>query len=137
MISENTSSKIRELLRAVILETKWTGPRAKVPGYEVAGKTGTAELIQNSGYHKKANLSSFIGVFPISKPKYVVLAMIENPKKIIEENYSITGATVAAPLVKSIILRMIEILGISLPNSSEILKADTSINYQNINNATF
>ena len=88
-------------------------------------------------YQKDVNMTSFIGVFPISKPKYVVLAMIENPKKIIEENYSITGATVAAPLVKSIILRMIEILGISLPNSSEILKADTSIKYQNINNATF
>ena len=54
-----------------------------------------------------------------------------------KENYNTTGASVAAPLVKNIISRMIEILGIPTPHSAEILKADTSINYQNINNATF
>ena len=138
IVKNTTSSYFIKLLRAVVLETNYTGPRIKIEGYEIGGKTGTAELRNESGhYQKDVNMTSFIGVFPISKPKYVVLAMIENPKKIIEENYSITGATVAAPLVKSIILRMIEILGISLPNSSEILKADTSIKYQNINNATF
>ena len=51
-------------------------------------------------YQKDVNMTSFVGVFPVSKPKYIVLAMVEHPKKIKEENYSITGATVAAPLVK-------------------------------------
>ena len=50
----------------------------------VGGKTGTAEIIKNKQYNKKENLSSFIGVFPISKPKYIVLVMIENPKEIAE-----------------------------------------------------
>ena len=83
------------------------------------------------------NLTSFVGVFPTSKPKYIVLAMIENPKKIKEENYNVTGASVAAPLVKKIILRMIEVLSIPIPNSSEILKADISNEYTENYNATF
>ena len=82
-------------------------------------------------------MTSFVGVFPVSNPKYAVLAMIENPKKIEEENFSITGATVAAPLVKNIILRMIEILGIPKPQLKELLKADTTIDYDLVNNATF
>ena len=80
VISEKTSIKVRELLRAVILETEWTGPKARVEGYEVGGKTGTAELIEDSQYHKKANLSSFIGVFPMLSPKYIILSMVRNPK---------------------------------------------------------
>ena len=49
---------------------------------KIGGKTGTAELINEYGlYQKDENLTSFIGVFPTSKPKYIVLAMIENPKK--------------------------------------------------------
>ena len=111
IVKNTTSSYFIKLLRAVVLETNYTGPRVKIEGYEIGGKTGTTELRNESGeYQKDVNMTSFIGVFPISKPKYVVLAMIENPKKIIEENYSITGATVAAPLLKSIILRMIEII---------------------------
>ena len=63
--------------------------------------------------------------------------MIENPKKIKEENYNITGASVAAPLVKNIISRMIEILSIPRSNSIEILKADISAEYIKNHNATF
>ena len=62
---------------------------------------------------------------------------IEYPKKIKEENYIVTGASVAAPLVKNLISKMIEILGIPTPNSIEILKADISTEYIKKNNATF
>ena len=131
VIKSDTSTYFVKLLRAVVMETKITGPRVKIEGYEIGGKTGTAELINEFGqYQDDENLVLFIAVFPVSKPKYVVLALIEKPKKIKEENYSITAATVAAPLVKNIILRMIEILGIPAPNSQEILKADISGNYQ-------
>ena len=138
IVKQETSNYFIKLLRAVVLETEYTGPRVKVEGYEVGGKTGTSELINEFGqYQKNVNLTSFIGVFPISKPKYLVLAMIEHPKKIKEENYSITGASVVAPLVKKIITRMIEIIGIPTPSSKEILKADTSFKYINNYNATF
>ena len=138
IIKHETSDYFIKLLRAVVLETEYTGPRVKIEGYEIGGKTGTAELINESGlYQKDMNLTSFIGVFPTSKPKYIVLAMIENPKKIKEENYNITGASVAAPLVKNIISRMIEILSIPRSNSIEILKADISAEYIKNHNATF
>ena len=114
IIKQETSNLIKQLLRAVILETDYTGPRAKVEGYELGGKSGTAELLDEKGkYKKNANRTTFVSVFPISDPKYVVLAMVENPKKIKEENFSITAATVAAPLVKNIIIEMIKILNIS------------------------
>ena len=87
IVKNTTSSYFIKLLRAVVLETNYTGPRVKIEGYEIGGKTGTTELRNESGqYQKDVNMTSFIGVFPISKPKYVVLAMIENPKKIKEEN---------------------------------------------------
>ena len=137
-IKNQTSKYIIDLLRAVILETEYTGPRVKIPGYEIGGKTGTTELLDENGkYLKDENLTSFVAVFPTSKPRYVVLAMVENPKKIKEENYSITGATVAAPLVKNIISRMIEIIGIPPNNKNEILKADTSKDYKIASNAVF
>ena len=126
-ISQSTSKKIRELLRAVILETKYTGPRAKVAGYEVGGKTGTAELLEKGKYLKKANLSSFIGVFPISEPKYVVLVMIKNPQGIKETFNFTTGAWVAAPTVSRIIKRMINILGIKSKDNNETFQADLDI----------
>jgi len=132
IIQKETSDYILKLLRAVVLETKYTGPRVKIEGYEIGGKTGTAELINHLGqYQKNANLTSFIGVLPISKPKYLVLTIIENPKKIKEENFNITGAAVNAPLVKNIILRMIEILNIPKSKNDEILNADISVGYKN------
>ena len=134
VIKEETSYKIRELLKAVILETKWTGPRAKVVGYEVGGKTGTAELIENSSYHKKANLSSFIGVFPISNPKYVILTMIKNPKGIEETHYITTGAWVAAPVVANIIKRMVKVLSIPPKEKEYIYNADFDKNNLKGNN---
>lgn len=138
IVNDNTSKFFIELLRAVVLETKFTGPRVKIKGYEIAGKTGTAELLDERGRYKKdANLTLFVAIFPSSKPQYVVMATIENPKKIKESNYSITAATVVAPLIKDIITRMIEILGISEIKTQEILKADTSRSYIKLQNASF
>ena len=135
IVKKETSDYILKLLRAVITETKYTGPRVKIEGYEIGGKTGTAELINEFGkYQKNANLTSFLGVFPTSNPQYLVLTIIENPKKIKEENYNITGASVNAPLVKKIILRIIEILNIPrIINNEEFLNAATSVNYQRAN----
>ncbi len=129
-----TSDKFKLLLRSVILETKYTGPRAKVDGYDLGGKTGTAELLTSEGYNKKSNLASFIGVFPISNPKYIVLAMIKDPKKIKETNYNNTGGWVSAPLVKEIILNMINIIGIPFIVEEDIINAKNNIfSLENVN----
>ena len=102
VINQDTSNYISKLLRAVVNETEYTGPRVKIEGYDIGGKTGTAELLNEFGkYNKDANRTLFIGALPMSDPKYLVLSIINNPKKLKEENYSITGATVNAPLVKT------------------------------------
>ena len=136
IIKKETSDYIKKLLRAVVVETDYTGPRVKIEGYHIGGKTGTAELLNEFGrYDKNANRTLFIGAFPMMDPKYLILTIIDNPKKIKKENYSITGATVNAPLVKEIILRMIEILNIPRKNR-EILNADITIDYE-LNNNVF
>ena len=126
IIKSSTSDQIRDLLRSVILETKYTGPNARIKGYELGGKTGTAELLSNGKYSSNSNLASFIGVFPISNPKYLVLAMVMDPKKIEETYYNNTGGWVAAPLVKDIILEMIKILGIPPRSNTNKLKANNN-----------
>ena len=132
IIKPETSNYILSLLRAVVTETKFTGSQIKIDGYEIGGKTGTADLIKNGKYQKNANLTSFLGVFPISNPKYTVLAIVENPKKT-KKIKRLTGATVSTPLVKKIILRMIEIFNLPRVVNEEILNAATTISNDNKN----
>ena len=123
IIKSSTSELIKNLLRAVIIETKYTGPNARIDGYELGGKTGTAELLRNGSYNSDLNLALFISVFPISNPKYLVFAMVMDPKKIEETYFNNTGGWVAAPLVKNIILEIIRILNIPPHINLNSLKA--------------
>ena len=137
LLKKETSEYFLKLLRSVVTKTKFTGPRVNVEGYDIGGKTGTAELInKKGGYYEDRNLTSFISIFPIEDPKYVVLTMIEYPKIIKELNNKTTGAWVNAPLVKEIILKMIDILKIPRHFSEEVLNADIKHIYKS-NNATF
>ena len=125
LIKEDSSEYFLNLLNAVITKTKFTGPRVKIDGYNIGGKTGTTELIDSSGrYYKDRNMTSFIGVFPINKPKYVVYTAITYPKKPIDSKQRMTGAVVNAPLVKKIIYEMIKILNLPSVRHDEFIKAD-------------
>ena len=125
LIKEDSSEYFLNLLNAVITKTKFTGPRVKIDGYNIGGKTGTTELIDSSGrYYKDRNMTSFIGVFPINKPKYVVYTAITYPKKPINSKQRMTGAVVNAPLVKKIIYEMIKILNLPSVRHDEFIKAD-------------
>ena len=112
-------------MNAVVSKTKFTGPRVNIDGYNIGGKTGTTELIDSSGrYYKDRNMTSFIGVFPTNKPKYVVYTAITYPKKPINSKQRMTGAVVNAPLVKKIIYEMIKILNLPSVRHDEFIKAD-------------
>ena len=125
LIKEDSSEYFLNLLNAVITKTKFTGPRVKIDGYNIGGKTGTTELIDSSGrYYKDRNMTSFIGVFPINKPKYVVYTAITYPKKPVDSKQRMTGAVVNAPLVKKIIYEMIKILNLPSVRHDEFIKAD-------------
>ena len=134
ILKKETSDFLLKLLRAVVNETKITGPKVKIEGYDIGGKSGTAELINDYGkYDKDSNRTIFVAAFPMSDPKYLILTFIDKPKRIKEANFSITSATVNAPLVKKIILRIIEILNLPEQNKEPLLNAATSIKYNNIN----
>ena len=95
VVNKKTSNQMLDILESVI-STEGTGILAKIPGYRVAGKTGTAKKSSNGGYEKKY-ISSFIGIAPVSNPKFILAVMIDEPT--IDGYY---GGVVAGPAFKSI-----------------------------------
>ncbi|SDE52154.1 MULTISPECIES: peptidoglycan D,D-transpeptidase FtsI family protein [Kordiimonas] len=117
VISQNTSRKIRQLLRLAV--TKGTGGRSEAVGYRVGGKTGTAEKAVAGGYDRKALISSFVGVFPMDDPQYVVFALLDEPRGTKETFGYRSGGWVAAPVVKNVILRSAPLLGVAPKREDE------------------
>lgn len=111
VVSAATSQKMRGLLRLVVEDG--TGRNADAAGYLVGGKTGTAEKQVNGRYKRKALISSFVAAFPIHAPRYVVLAMLDEPKGIKESYGYATGGWTAAPVVSRVIARAAPLLGIA------------------------
>jgi len=116
VISEDTSKKIRHLMRRVV--EKGTGRNAAAPGYLVGGKTGTANKTGSGGYSRKVNISSFVGVFPMNAPRYLVLALLDEPKGTERTFGFTTGGWVVAPTVGRVIGRVAPLLGVA-PDSQE------------------
>jgi cell division protein FtsI (penicillin-binding protein 3) len=110
VVSPQTAHRMRQLLRLVV--TDGTGGKADVPGFNVGGKTGTAEKSAVGGYDKKRLISSFLGVFPADAPRYAVYVMVDEPQGIKESYGYATAGWVAAPAVKNVIQSMVSILGL-------------------------
>lgn len=110
IVSPEVSHRMRQLLRLVV--TNGTGKNADVKGYYVGGKTGTADKPSAKGYDRKNRIASFVGVFPVQEPQYVVYAMVDEPQGIKETYGYATGGWVAAPIVKNVISSMASILNI-------------------------
>lgn len=110
VIKPKTSAQIRDLMRMVV--TEGTGKKADVPGYEVGGKTGTAEKVGRGGYRRKAVLSSFIAAFPMDDPRYVVLVMVDEPQATRETFGFIAAGWTAAPSAGRIIAQIAPLLGL-------------------------
>jgi cell division protein FtsI (penicillin-binding protein 3) len=125
LLKKESSVYFLNLLNAVVTKTQFTGPRVKINGYKIGGKTGTSELIDSKGrYYKDRNMTSFIGIFPINNPRYVVYTAIIYPKQPSESKQRMTGAVVNAPLVKKIIFEMIKILNLPSYGQDNFIKAD-------------
>ncbi len=103
IVKPNTSQQIKYLLRKTALEG--TGVKANIVGYEVCGKTGTAERRESGKYSKKQNLASFVAVFPISRPKYLIYVLFDRPSYLFN-----TGGMVAAPVAGRVIKNIAPIL---------------------------
>lgn len=110
VFSERTSTEMRRLLRLVV--TNGTGRKADVPGYRVGGKTGTAEKIENGRYVRGQNVVNFAAVFPVDAPRYVVIAMIDDPRGSKATYGFRTAGMVVAPAIHNIIRRIAPPLGV-------------------------
>jgi cell division protein FtsI (penicillin-binding protein 3) len=109
VIKKSTSDDMRFLFR-------WngvngSGRNARVPGFNVGGKTGTADKVVNGRYSNDANFNAFLAGFPIDDPRYVVLTFIDEPKTDKGNGAALAGNT-AAPMVRDIISRSAPLLGV-------------------------
>ena len=95
VVSRVVSDQMLSMLRGVVLEG--TGTEAAIPGYTVAGKTGTAAKIDPDGtYSTSRYVASFVGLVPATKPRLVIMVMVDEPRG------DIYGGVVAAPAFREI-----------------------------------
>jgi cell division protein FtsI (penicillin-binding protein 3) len=113
VIAHETSAMIRELLRRNVTQSGGGGRRADVAGYEVGGKTGTAEIAANGAYQERAVIASFLAAFPMGAPRYVLLVTIHEPRPSEETRGQITAGQTAAPVAARIIARTAPLLGLA------------------------
>jgi len=110
IISEKTALQMRAMLEAAA-GPNGTAPKAQVPGYRVAGKTGTAYKIADGKYVKKY-VASFAGFAPVSAPRIIIAVMLDEPS-----NGNHYGGTVAAPVFSSVAAGALRALNVR-PDSS-------------------
>lgn len=110
VVSEQTSDQMRPLLRDVVLYG--SGKKADVEGYEVGGKTGTANKNVNGKYLQSSVTNSFLAAFPISHPKYALLVVLDEPQGIKETFNSRSSGWNAAPTTGKIIAAVAPQLGL-------------------------
>ncbi|MGH8891468.1 MAG: peptidoglycan D,D-transpeptidase FtsI family protein [Acidothermaceae bacterium] len=95
VVSASTATQVESMLEAVTTD-QGTAPAARIDGYRVAGKTGTAQRVDSSCGCYRGYTASFVGFAPADKPQLVVLVVLDNP---INGHY---GGTVAAPVFKDV-----------------------------------
>lgn len=106
VLSRKIARQVRRMLEGVVAEGG-TGVRARVPGYRVAGKTGTVKKIAEGGYAEDRYVAIFAGMAPASRPRLVVVAVVDEPGS--EQYY---GGQVAAPLFARVMAEALRLLAI-------------------------
>jgi len=108
ILSPGVASELRDMLRGVFADGG-TASGAQIPGWDLAGKTGTASVVVNGQYSDTDYIASFIGMVPTRDPRLVVAVVVDEPQG------SIFGGSVAAPAFQKIVGWAVPYLGIS-PN---------------------
>ena len=97
-----------KLLHMVVAEG--TGRKAQVTGYDVGGKTGTANCLNGRSYQEGSNMTSFVGAFPMRDPQYLILIMVDRPQAV-QGTYGFNAAGWnAAPIAGKTISRIAPLL---------------------------
>ena len=106
----STSARMRQLLRLIV--TDGTGKQADAPGFRVGGKTGSAEKPGVGGYRRSSVVATFAAAFPMDNPRYIVVAMIDEPKGNAYSSGQRTAGWTAAPVVRKVVMRAGPMLGV-------------------------
>ena len=106
VISAETSQAVRSMLELVV-QPGGTAPHARVVGYRVAGKTGTAHKEENGHYSADHYIASFVGLAPASDPRLIIAVMIDEPS-----NGQYYGGTVAAPVFSQVMAGALRLLSV-------------------------
>jgi cell division protein FtsI (penicillin-binding protein 3) len=105
VISTNVAAEVRQMLEGV-LGPEGTASEVSVPGYSLAGKTGTAQVAENGGYSETKYVASFIGFAPAMHPKFLAAVIVDQPEG------EIYGGSVAAPAFGEIAAFSLPYLGV-------------------------
>lgn len=116
VMNSATSQVVLEMLRSVVEEEGGGGQRARVPGYHVAGKSGTAKKTQAGGYTEDSYRSLFAGVGPVSEPRIAMAVVIDEPT---QGGYF--GGLVAAPVFSRIMAGSLRLLNVRPDNLPEAM----------------
>ena len=120
MISQRAADTSVALLRQVV--TNGTARTANVEGYEIAGKTGTADKPRpGGGYYDKKNVTTFASVFPASDPKYVLVVTLDEPTaRNVNGVETRTAGTTTVPVAAELIRRIAPLLGLRPQTEQEL-----------------
>ncbi len=126
VISPETARIMRSLLERVV-SSDGTAGKIALPGYEFAGKTGTAQKLIDGRYSKKNHVASFSGFFPSSAPRVVITVIIDDAS--LPDGRSAYGGTVAAPSFRHLAEKLIPYLNIKpIPgNTPSLLRPNTAV----------
>jgi len=128
VFSPEVAHALREMLESAV-QPGGTAPRARIMGWRVGGKTGTAHKQENGGYAPNKYVSSFVGFAPVSAPRLVIAVMVDEPSA--GQYY---GGAVAAPVFAQVMQGALRLLGVSydaplapveLPGADDELKEST------------
>ena len=127
VMNAKIADQMLELLEAVVSkktgkEERSTGQPAQIEGFRVAGKTGTAKIVGVHGYEKHRYVSSFVGIAPVSHPRFIVTVIIRDPHG---KNYF--GGLVSAPVFKKIMEAVLHSSNIS-PDDRQSLNLNLNLN---------
>jgi cell division protein FtsI (penicillin-binding protein 3) len=118
----STSARMNQLLRMIALYG--TGKNADAPGFRVGGKTGSAEKPGAGGYRRTTLVSTFAAAFPMDRPRYVIVAMLDEPKGTVASSYQRTAGYTAAPIVGRVVPRIGPMLGVMPDETRDVDLSD-------------
>jgi cell division protein FtsI (penicillin-binding protein 3) len=108
VVSQRTAEEMARMLMGVV--TEGTGRIAALPGYEIAGKTGTAQKIIDGRYSNRDHVGSFVGFFPATRPRVVISVIVDDAN--LPNGRTASGSAVAAPSFKRVAEQLISYLDI-------------------------